>query len=88
LGAAGGTATNRPPHITKDLWHTDFAGTPTLGTLLYALDIPPEGGDSSSIATWFLHGPDTFVDGFVDDLAIFGETMPKLLGAALETGGA
>jgi taurine dioxygenase len=37
-----------PPHITKDLWHTDFAGTPTptLGTLLYALDIPPEGGDT------------------------------------------
>ena len=37
-----------PPHVTRDLWHTDFAGTPTptLGTLLYARDIPAEGGDT------------------------------------------
>lgn len=39
---------DNPPHVTRDLWHTDFAGTetPTLGTLLYARDIPDEGGDT------------------------------------------
>ena len=37
-----------PPHTTLDLWHTDFAGrkNPTMGTLLYARDIPSEGGDT------------------------------------------
>ncbi len=39
---------DHPPHVTRDLWHTDFAGTerPTLGTVLYAKDIPPRGGDT------------------------------------------
>lgn len=39
---------DNPPHVTRDLWHTDFAGTekPSWGTLLYAKDIPPEGGDT------------------------------------------
>jgi taurine dioxygenase len=39
---------DNPPHVTRDLWHTDFAGTekPTWGTLLYARDIPPGGGDT------------------------------------------
>ena len=39
---------DNPPHVTRDLWHTDFAGTerPTLGTVLYAKDIPPRGGDT------------------------------------------
>ena len=38
----------RPPHVTKDLWHTDFAGRecPTWGTVIYAREIPPEGGDT------------------------------------------
>ena len=37
-----------PPHVTRDLWHTDFVGTerPTMGTVLYAKDIPPRGGDT------------------------------------------
>ena len=37
-----------PPHVTRDLWHTDFAGTerPTMGTVLYAKNIPPRGGDT------------------------------------------
>ena len=37
-----------PPHVTRDLWHTDFVGTerPTLGAVLYAKDIPPHGGDT------------------------------------------
>ena len=37
-----------PPHVTRDLWHTDFVGTerPTMGTVLYAKDIPPHGGDT------------------------------------------
>jgi taurine dioxygenase len=37
-----------PPHITRDLWHIDFVGTarPTMGTVLYAKDIPPGGGDT------------------------------------------
>lgn len=37
-----------PPHVTRDLWHTDFAGreAPTMGTLLYARDIPDDGGDT------------------------------------------
>jgi len=39
---------DKPPHVTRDLWHTDFAGTarPTWGTLLYARDIPAGGGDT------------------------------------------
>ena len=39
---------DNPPHVTRDLWHTDFAGTerPTWGTLLYARDIPDGGGDT------------------------------------------
>ena len=39
---------DNPPHVTRDLWHTDFAGTerPTWGTLLYARDIPAGGGDT------------------------------------------
>lgn len=38
----------RPPLVTKDLWHTDFAGRerPTWGTVIYAREIPPEGGDT------------------------------------------
>ena len=48
---------DNPPHITLDLWHTDFAGTPTptLGTLLYARDIPSQGGDTiwvNMVAAW------------------------------------
>lgn len=39
---------DNPPHITRDLWHTDFAGMeiPSMGTSLLARDIPPEGGDT------------------------------------------
>jgi taurine dioxygenase len=39
---------DHPPHVTRDLWHTDFAGTerPVMGTVLYAKDIPPRGGDT------------------------------------------
>ena len=39
---------DNPPHVTKDLWHTDFAGRekPALGTSLLARDIPPGGGDT------------------------------------------
>lgn len=39
---------DNPPHVTVDLWHTDFVGTerPTMGTVLYAKDIPPRGGDT------------------------------------------
>ena len=39
---------DNPPHVTRDLWHTDFVGTerPTMGTVLYAKDIPPQGGDT------------------------------------------
>lgn len=46
-----------PPSVTKDLWHTDFVGTPTptMGTVLYAHDIPPIGGDTiwvNGMAAW------------------------------------
>lgn len=39
---------DNPPVATQDLWHTDFAGTerPTLGTVLYAREVPPDGGDT------------------------------------------
>lgn len=39
---------DNPPHVTRDLWHTDFVGRekPSMGTALYARDIPPEGGDT------------------------------------------
>jgi taurine dioxygenase len=42
-----------PPVATLDLWHTDFAGTerPSLGTVLYARNIPPQGGDTIWIST-------------------------------------
>lgn len=44
---------DNPPHVTRDLWHTDFVGTerPTMGTVLYAKDIPPEGGDTVWVST-------------------------------------
>ncbi len=37
-----------PPHVTRDLWHTDFVGRekPSMGTSLFARNIPPEGGDT------------------------------------------
>ena len=37
-----------PPHVTRDLWHTDFAGRerPTWGTVIFAREIPPKGGDT------------------------------------------
>jgi taurine dioxygenase len=46
-----------PPHVTAELWHTDFAGMeiPSMGTSLYARDIPPRGGDTiwvNSIAAY------------------------------------
>ena len=39
---------SNPPHVTRDLWHTDFVGRekPSMGTSLYARNIPPEGGDT------------------------------------------
>lgn len=38
----------RPPYVTKEMWHTDFTGRdkPTMGSVLYALEIPPSGGDT------------------------------------------
>lgn len=48
---------DNPPHVTRDLWHTDFAGMeiPSMGTSLYARNIPPRGGDTiwvNSIAAY------------------------------------
>ena len=39
---------DNPPHVTSELWHTDFVGRekPSMGTTLYARVIPPEGGDT------------------------------------------
>ena len=39
---------SRPPYVTKEMWHTDFTGRerPTLGSVLYALEIPESGGDT------------------------------------------
>ena len=38
----------RPPYVTKEMWHTDFTGRerPTMGSVLYALEVPPSGGDT------------------------------------------
>lgn len=38
----------RPPYVTKEMWHTDFTGRekPTMGSVLYALDVPESGGDT------------------------------------------
>ncbi len=38
----------RPPYVTKEMWHTDFTGRerPTMGSVLYALEIPESGGDT------------------------------------------
>lgn len=48
---------SRPPWVTKEMWHTDFSGRirPTLGSVLYALEVPPCGGDTiwvSLCAAW------------------------------------
>lgn len=39
---------SRPPWVTKEMWHTDFSGReqPTLGSVLYALQVPECGGDT------------------------------------------
>ena len=39
---------SRPPYVTKEMWHTDFSGReqPTLGSVLYALQVPECGGDT------------------------------------------
>ena len=44
---------DNPPHTTRDLWHTDFAGRekPAMGTVIYARKIPPEGGDTIWVNT-------------------------------------
>jgi uncharacterized membrane protein YraQ (UPF0718 family) len=40
-------------------------------------------GSSAAVATWFLHGPDTFVTAFESNLGLLVETMPKFLAAVL-----
>ncbi len=47
------SSVDKPPYGTRDLWHTDFAGTetPSMGTLLYARVIPQEGGDTIWVNT-------------------------------------
>jgi taurine dioxygenase len=44
---------DNPPHVTRDLWHVDFAGRemPSMGTAIYARHIPPEGGDTIWVNT-------------------------------------
>ncbi len=39
---------SRPPYVTQELWHTDFTGRerPTMGSVLYALEVPEAGGDT------------------------------------------
>ena len=38
----------RPPYVTQEMWHTDFTGReqPTMGSVLYALEVPEAGGDT------------------------------------------
>ena len=38
----------RPPYVTQEMWHTDFTGReqPTMGSVLYALEVPDAGGDT------------------------------------------
>lgn len=38
----------RPPYVTKEMWHSDFSGReePTMGAVLYAHEVPESGGDT------------------------------------------
>ena len=80
---------DNPPHVTAELWHTDFAGMkiPSLGTSLYARDIPAEGGDTiwvNSIAAYVALSDRTkaHIDGlwaYHDRFQAYGEQVrPEL----------
>ena len=43
-----------PPYVTKELWHSDFSGRelPTMGSVLYALQVPASGGDTMWVSMY------------------------------------
>ncbi len=62
----------KEPHHTKNIgggWHTDhsYDPHPALGSILYALDIPPAGGDTLFANMYTAH--DTLSDGLKRTLA-------------------
>jgi len=67
---------DNPPHVTSELWHTDFVGRekPSMGTTLYARNIPPEGGDTiwvSGISAY--EGLSDRMKTYVDDLWAYND---------------
>src|ERR1700677_1517299 len=56
-------------HIVGEDWHADttMMAEPPMGAILYALDVPPYGGDTLFASQWLAH--DTLSDGMKQMLA-------------------
>jgi len=67
---------DNPPHVTSELWHTDYVGRekPSMGTTLYARNIPPEGGDTIWVSGISAYGGlSDRMKAYIDDLWAYND---------------